>query len=754
MGTVGLSFGSPTSGAGFDVSSTVSAIMANLQNVETPWKTQISSIHSQDAVFSSLGTLLSNLSNDMSNLSSATGVLTEKTGSSSNTNVLEITGATSASVAGNHSIVVSQLATNASGYLSEVPSSSTALSGSIVIQVGTAQAQTVTLGSTNNTLTGLASAINAAGIGVTAAVLTDSTGSRLSIVSSTSGTGGQLTINSALKLASGSATAMTYTSSSSSVGILGSVGSLTDTLAGSVVVQVGSTTTTIALDSTNDTLSGLMSTINGDSLGVQASIITNTDGTHSLQLSGSNGASVSATSGLTDTTNGLGYTSVVQGQNASITVDGVGLQPTSNAVTNLIPGVTFQLLSASTTPVQVVIGNYNSGVESTVNSLVTDYNSLVSAINAQEGVDSAGNNMPLYGSPTLSMLQQDILGAINTANTGGYLDAISSATGTTLSGSIVLQVGTASAQTITIDSSNNTLSGLASSINAEDLGVTAAVVTTNGMSTLTFTNTGLEGTKLSVSSALNVTTPTSLYFADGGYTMSTADSSSVSVNNASDVLTGSLVLQVGSSSAYTVNMSSSLNSLAGLASAINSASIGVSASVTDGKLTLTSGTNGSDGALTVASYLTDQTHTTTTAMTYTNSGDISSLTTLGLSVNADGTLSLDYNTLDSVLNSDFSSVQDLFQNANSWGTNFKALLNNIGSSSSNGMISLALASNSSIEKTLTADISREDSLISAESKSLTAQLISANEIMQALPTQLSGVNELYSAITGYNQSGS
>jgi len=48
--------------------------------------------------------------------------------------------------------------------------------------------------------------------------------------------------------------------------------------------------------------------------------------------------------------------------------------------------------------------------------------------------------------------------------------------------------------------------------------------------------------------------------------------------------------------------------------------------------------------------------------------------------------------------------------------------------------------------------SREEILISKEQASLTAELNSANEIMQALPTQLDGVNELYSAITGYNQS--
>jgi flagellar hook-associated protein 2 len=55
---------------------------------------------------------------------------------------------------------------------------------------------------------------------------------------------------------------------------------------------------------------------------------------------------------------------------------------------------------------------------------------------------------------------------------------------------------------------------------------------------------------------------------------------------------------------------------------------------------------------------------------------------------------------------------------------------------------------------LNANISKENILISKEQVSLTAELNSANEIMQELPTQLDGVNELYSAITGYNESSS
>jgi flagellar hook-associated protein 2 len=79
------------------------------------------------------------------------------------------------------------------------------------------------------------------------------------------------------------------------------------------------------------------------------------------------------------------------------------------------------------------------------------------------------------------------------------------------------------------------------------------------------------------------------------------------------------------------------------------------------------------------------------------------------------------------------------------------MLTGAGTSSSTGILSLAKSSNSTIESTLNADISREESLISSESSSLTTELNNANETLQQLPSQLSEVNELYSAITSYNQ---
>ncbi len=196
MGTVGLNFGSPTSGTGFDVSATVATIVGNLKNVETPWNTQLTALQKQDTAISSLGTLMSNLSNDMEPVDRLERHPGAEDSSSSDTNVVQLTAASASSTAGTHTISVANLAKTSSGYLAPITNASDTLSGAISIQVGNGKAHTITIGSSDNTLSGLASAINSAGIGVTASVLKDSSGSRLSLVSGTSGAGGNITISS------------------------------------------------------------------------------------------------------------------------------------------------------------------------------------------------------------------------------------------------------------------------------------------------------------------------------------------------------------------------------------------------------------------------------------------------------------------------------------------------------------------------------------------------------------------------------
>src|ERR1700730_4551068 len=199
MGTVGISFGSATSGQGFDVASTVTQILASEKAIETPWKNQLTALQAQDTVLSTVGSDLATLTTSLQALTDFSGVFAAKLGSSSNTNVLHLTSATATAVAGSHTIEITQLAQTSSNASTAVSAANDTLSGTLTIQGHTFN---VNSANNNDTLSTLSASINAASIGVTSSVITDSSGSRLSIVSKTSGAAGQLTISASLTDAS------------------------------------------------------------------------------------------------------------------------------------------------------------------------------------------------------------------------------------------------------------------------------------------------------------------------------------------------------------------------------------------------------------------------------------------------------------------------------------------------------------------------------------------------------------------------
>ena len=113
-----------------------------------------------------------------------------------------------------------------------------------------------------------------------------------------------------------------------------------------------------------------------------------------------------------------------------------------------------------------------------------------------------------------------------------------------------------------------------------------------------------------------------------------------------------------------------------------------------------------------------------------------------------------YKKLDSMLNSNYQDVINFFQpsgNFTSFGGNLTTTLNNLNNSAPYGAIYLALHQNSSEEVQLNTYITNENTTISAEQTQLTTELNQANYTLQAIPSQLQEVNEMYSAITGYNQ---
>jgi flagellar hook-associated protein 2 len=142
-------------------------------------------------------------------LRDVTGGLTGKTTTSSRDDIVTATANTTAAV-GNHTVIVSKLATVSSSYSDPVPST-TQLGGSeIDVAYGdpnnTTTNDTIIIPAADNTLQQVATYINSANYGVTANVVTDAQGSRLVLVSKASGAAGNLTVTSpALNFTQGTA---------------------------------------------------------------------------------------------------------------------------------------------------------------------------------------------------------------------------------------------------------------------------------------------------------------------------------------------------------------------------------------------------------------------------------------------------------------------------------------------------------------------------------------------------------------------
>ena len=262
MSVVGLNFGSATSGNGFDVSSTVTSIMTNMRAPETAWATRTTTLQGQDAVLSTLGTEMSSVSSALATLTAFDGAFAQKDGATSNSSVVSLTSADSTSSAGTHTLTVSHMATVSQQHSNAVAAGAT-LSGSMSLQVGSGTATTITIDSTNNTMSTLVRAINNLDAGVTATMISDASGSYLSLTSNTSGAAGEMTVNLAgLTDSNGDSLAMTSTSTGvdaaytlDGIALTSNSNTVSTALPGITFQLVGTSSSAVTMQIVNDTSS-------------------------------------------------------------------------------------------------------------------------------------------------------------------------------------------------------------------------------------------------------------------------------------------------------------------------------------------------------------------------------------------------------------------------------------------------------------------------------------------------------------------
>jgi flagellar hook-associated protein 2 len=324
----------------------------------------------------------------------------------------------------------------------------------------------------------------------------------------------------------------------------------------------------------------------------------------------------------------------------------------------------------------------------------------------------------------------------------------------TLSGSLTIQ-----GHTFNVDSADNdtTLASLASAINSAGIGVSANVITDSTGSRLSLVSgtSGAAG-QLSVIGSLSGASAGALSFSssqDGKDASLTVDGVAITTgsNTVSNAIPGVTFQLLGSSAGTQIQVEITNNNT-DIGTAMSKFVAAYNAVINDINGQEKNNSSGKAeplfGSPTLALI---QSQITGALFTGAASGAIKNVTQLGIGLNNDGTLTLNADTLNSALNSNFSDVTGFLQNSGGFGQTLASSLNNLGTQAPNGAVFLAQQQNSSQEKALSTSISNEDTLLAAQKTQLTNELNTANQILQSIPAQLNQVNELYSAITGYNQ---
>ncbi len=204
------------------------------------------------------------------------------------------------------------------------------------------------------------------------------------------------------------------------------------TTSGATFTSNGSGVKTVTIDNTNNSLSGIRDAINAAKIGVTATIVNDGGSTpYRLSLSSDklglkNSMKITVSGGgaletlLARDPAGIdNMTESVAAQDAAFTVDGIAISKSSNTVTDVVQGVTLNLLKTNlATPETLTITKDSSAVTNSVSEFVTAYNEINTVISDLISVDVENNLVGLLqGDGSVRLIQNQLRQTLNASIT-------------------------------------------------------------------------------------------------------------------------------------------------------------------------------------------------------------------------------------------------------------------------------------------------------------------------------------------------
>ena len=451
----------------------------------------------------------------------------------------------------------------------------------------------------------------------------------------------------------------------------------------------------------------------------------------------------------------------------------------SSAGTLDVPTLVSQLMSVERQPIDTLntkISSYQLKISSlgTISGLVSSFQTAVQSLNTSiAGFSATPSNASIFsasasstaaaGIYSLNVSQlaqsQNLVAAgqtsSNTAISNGVATTVTFDFGTISGGTLAGGVYTGAAfnsngsgsKSITIDSTNNTLQGIRDAINATQMGVTATIVN-DGSGTpyrlaLTSNNSG-------VSNSLKITTSggdgtiNSLLGYDPAGTQNmnqtvTAQNANFTVNGiaiskASNAVTDAiqgvtLTLNAVTTTPATLTIAHDTNAVStavsGVVDAYNALYNQLKSRSAYGSSSAAAGALAGDGTLRLM-----QDQLRGIFNTAASGGTLTSLSQVGVTTQADGTLSLDKTALNSAMANNYSDVTNLFSSATGFGTRLDAWSTSV--LAPGGLIDTSTTSLNTSINGYNDQISRLEVRMTALQKQYTTQYTNLNMLLSSM----------------------
>ena len=197
---------------------------------------------------------------------------------------------------------------------------------------------------------------------------------------------------------------------------------------GTVTIVIGSSaSSTVTIDSTNNTLDGLRLAINNLGLDVKASFLNDGDATNPYRLlisgtqTGSSGTVTMshATTSTPFSVNlpGISFETTQTARDATLLLDGVSITKSSNTVTDVISGAALKLQSAGSGTIS--LSTDTEAITTKVSDFVDEFNDLSIFLREQLALDSESEETGvLFGNFAVQNLQQILRSSLSSKVTG------------------------------------------------------------------------------------------------------------------------------------------------------------------------------------------------------------------------------------------------------------------------------------------------------------------------------------------------